>query len=117
MLLIAFVVGSLCGAVGVVLVGRVVGARVITSSRQKGEQLLRDADADAVTRKKQAELDTRNEVAKRREEFERETNTRRDELEETNRTLAKREDSLDRKLDALTAKEKFLDDLDMDMDF
>ena len=62
--------------------------------------------------KKQAELDARNELAKRREEFDRQLDDARAEVKENERRLVKREDNLDRKLDTLTTKERFLDDLD-----
>lgn len=109
-LLVVFAVGAALGAFAIVMLGRMVGTRVISDSKQKAEQVIKDARSEAATVTKQAELDARNEVAKKREAFDREANRRRDELKEADRTLAKREDGMDRKLDTLAAKEKFLDE-------
>jgi len=109
-LLVVFAVGAVLGAFAIVMLGRVVGTRVISDSKQKAEQVIKDARSEAATVTKQTELDARNELAKMREAFDREANQRRDELKEADRTLAKREDGMDRKLDTLTAKEKFLDE-------
>lgn len=110
---IGFAIGGIVvGAVAVIVIGKVVGNQVMGTAKRESEQILSGARNEAQTIKKQIELDTRNEVAKRREDFERETEKSRDELKEAERRLVKREDNLDRKLDVLTTKEKYLDDLD-----
>lgn len=105
------IIGLLAG-IGVTLVlGKVMGNQILTGARRQAGQLVKEAQAEAQTLKKQIELDARNELAQRREAFERETNQARNELKETERRLGKREDNLDRKLDVLTTKERFLEEL------
>jgi len=105
-------IGVVVGIVGVTLLGKVMGSQMIGGARRQAEQVLKEARGEAQTLQKQAELDARNELAKRREKFERETSQARNEIKENERRLTKREDNLDRKLDTLTTKEHYLDDLD-----
>ncbi len=98
-------------AVGVVLaivISRVTGTKAISEAKRQAERLLADTQNEILTLKKQAELDTRNEQAKLRQGFEKETEAVRNEIKESERRVAKREDNLDRKLDMLSTKEKFL---------
>lgn len=104
--------GLVVGAVITILILKVTGNKALGAAKKESENLLKTARNDAETLKKQLELDFRNELAKRREDFEKETDQARNEMKEHERRLSKREDNLDRKLDTLTTKEKFLDDLD-----
>ncbi|GAB4108320.1 MAG: ribonuclease Y [Phycisphaeraceae bacterium] len=104
--------GVLIGVVLTFIVGKVLGLQAIAQSRRQAQDILDKAKNEAETLKKQAELDGLNELAKRREAFEAEINEQRNELKEHERRLTKREDNLDRKLDTLTTKEKYLDELD-----
>ncbi len=103
-------VGAVVGMGVTLLLGRLMGSQVLTNAKRQAEQLLKEARSEAETIKKQVDLDARTELAKRREEFEREAAQARNELKDTERRLAKREDGLDRKLDVLTTKERFLDE-------
>lgn len=105
-------VGLALGAVLFFIIGKLVGIQAIAQSKRQAQDLLDKAQSEAQTVKKQAELDGLNELAKRREAFETEVNDQRNQIKETERRLTKREDNLDRKLDTLTTKEKYLDDLD-----
>lgn len=104
--------GLLVGVIAVILLSRVMGVRMIGDARRQAEQLLSSSRQEAETAGKQIELDARNEIAKRREEFDRQSNSDRNELKDIERRLAKREDNLDRKLDMLTTKTKFLDEFE-----
>ena len=109
---IGLIVGLIVGAAGSVLICKLIGARTIGDARREAEQLKKTAESDAQTLRKQLELDFRNELAQRREAFEKETDKARDELKEHERRLVKREDNLDRKLDVLETKEKYLNEQD-----
>ena len=100
------------GALAVFIIGRANGAKSLNEAKRQAEDLLKHARAEAETLRKQIELDARSDLAQRREEFERESNQTRNELKDIERRLTKREDSLDRKLDTLTTKERYLDDLE-----
>ncbi|MCC7192206.1 MAG: ribonuclease Y [Phycisphaeraceae bacterium] len=104
--------GLVVGAIITVLILKITGNKALGAAKTESENLLKTARNDAEILKKQLELDFRNELAKRREDFEKETDQARNEMKEHERRLSKREDNLDRKLDTLTTKEKFLDDLD-----
>jgi len=97
-------------AVIAVVAARLIAARTVSKARAEADSILSKAESDAQTRAKQIELDARNEQAKLREAFEKESTETRNELKELERRLAKREDNLDRKLDVLATKEKFLED-------
>ena len=110
---IGFAAGGLVvGAVAAIFISKFMGAQTLGNAKKQSDELLSRAKADAQTIQKQIELDARNELAKRREKFESELEGSRNEVKETERRLIKREDNLDRKLDVLTTKEKYLDDLD-----
>ncbi|MDP6060973.1 MAG: ribonuclease Y [Pirellulaceae bacterium] len=103
-------VGLVAGVAATVAVSRLTGARTLNESRREAGRILKDARSEAETLAKQIELDARNELAKLRESFDKQANQQRDELKDLDRRLVKREDSLDRKLDTLAIKEKYLDD-------
>ncbi|MEM9881415.1 MAG: ribonuclease Y [Planctomycetota bacterium] len=102
-------------AVGVgvaLLVTKLVAGGAINAAKRQAEDLLNKARADGETLTKQIELDARTDQAKRRESFDQETEATRNEIAEKDRRLTKREDLLDKKLDTLATKEKYLLDLD-----
>ncbi len=100
------------GAAVAIALGKTLGLKTISQSKRESEDLLKAARSEAETLRKQAELDGRNEIARRREEFDKEMDKEREEIKEQERRLSKREDNLDRKLDTLSTKEKYLDDFD-----
>ena len=110
--LIIGLAGLIVGAAGAALLLKLLGTQTLDQARRQANEIQARAQAEGQTLAKQIELDARNEQAKRREEFDKEVDTARNELKDVERRLAKREDNLDRKLDALTTKEKYLDDLD-----
>lgn len=109
--------GLTVGFAGVVIgvivawgLSKIIGRHAIGDARRQAQQVLKEANGEAETLKKQIELDARNDLAKRREAFEKETNKAHNELKEAERRLVKREDNLDRKLDVLGTKERFLEE-------
>ena len=106
------VVGLVLGAGAALGVAKLLNIQAVLGAKRQSEQILKDARNDAETLRKQIELDARNELAQRREGFEREINDGRNEMREIEHRLTKREDTLDRKLDVLTTKEKYLEDQD-----
>jgi len=105
-------VGLIVGAAAAIGLAKTLGIKTIAQSKRESEGLIKSARGEAETLRKQIELDGRNDIAKRREEFEAEVDKEREGIKEQERRLTKREDNLDRKLDTLTTKEKYLDDLD-----
>ncbi len=110
--IIAGVVGLLVGAAGWFLIARLTGAQTLSNAKKESDRLLENARSEAETLKKKLELDARDELAAKREDFDKEMSAERRKLDEIENRLTKREDNLDRKLDTLTTKEKYLDELD-----
>jgi ribonuclease Y len=111
-IVITAVIALVAGIAATAIFLRFVGYQTLGQARQQAQNILDKARADGQTQQKQLELDARNDQAKRREDFENQINSTRNELKEAERRVAKREDNLDRKLDTLSTKEKYLDDLD-----
>lgn len=105
-------IGLVIGILATAVVVKLMGSAALGKARAEADSLLAKAKAEGDTLAKQIELDARNDLAKRREGFDAEMDEARGELNEKERRLTKREDNLDRKLDVLTTKEKYLDDLD-----
>ena len=94
------------------LVGRMSAAKTLGQAKDEAQRIVREARSEADVLKRQLELDARNEVVKLREAFEKETEDARRKLDEAERRLTKREDNLDQKLEVLSTKEKYLQDID-----
>jgi len=78
-------------------------------AKQQGETIISDAKLQAENITKTAQLESKADAIRRREEFESETAAIRTELRETERHLSKREDNVDRKWESLTVKERNLE--------
>ncbi|MFA9477442.1 ribonuclease Y [Phycisphaerales bacterium AB-hyl4] len=110
--LIGVMIGLAIGAAVALLLARLLGTQTLGQARKQADDLLEKARSDAENLKKKLELDARDEMASKRDAFEKEVEGMRTEIKEQERRVTKREDNLDRKLDTLTTKEKYLDDLD-----
>lgn len=73
------------------------------------ERILKEAQQDGEQMKREMELQAKQDIFRRREEFEAEVRQTRNELRQTERRLEKREDGLDEKDELLSKKERFLD--------
>ncbi len=111
-LALCILVALAIGAAAAYLLVQIIGGRSIQQARQDADRIIEDAKRDGETTRRQMELDAKNELIARREEFERDYQEKRNELKETERRLTTREDTLDRKLDVLATKEKNLEQLE-----
>jgi len=82
----------------------------LASAGRRADTLLSEAEAEAKRVRKEADLEIKEELLRRRQALEREADEARQELKETERRLSKREDNLDRKVDVLAKKESMLDE-------
>ena len=103
------VVGLVIGAVGAILVIRLIGGQAISQAKAEAQRVIENAKREAQTTQKEIELEGQKELVSKREAFEAQTNQVRNELKDTEHRLTKREDNLHRKLDMLATKEKHLD--------
>ena len=107
--LIGVLAGLLIGIPFILWLLKSLGHSTITRAKADADKMRASAEADVKAAVGRAELEAEKAIHQRKEKFEAEANTKRDELRETERRLAKREDLVDRKLESLTAKEENLD--------
>lgn len=82
-----------------------------SANEKKLKQLIEESTRGAEKVKKEAELAAKAELYQRREAFEKETLETRMELKQQERRLGKREDNMERKMELLTKKERYIDTL------
>src|SRR3970040_1959987 len=99
-----------CIALGYFLVILVYRKRQ-SASEKKLKQLIEESARGAEKVKKEAELAAKAELYQRRESFQKETLETRMELKQQERRLGKREDNMERKMELLTKKERYIDTL------
>jgi len=105
------------GAITMFVAGLVAGyfarlavAKAIHRGAEKDrDEMLAEAEREAKRIKQEIELQAKQELIGKREEFEREVQQSKRELRQTERRLEKREDALDEKRDLLAKKEKYLE--------
>jgi len=102
----AGVIGLACGY----LFRWLQGSRAAESMEAKARQLLSDAARDAQAIRREAEIQAKAEVLKAREDFEKTTRAKREELEALEERIAQREANLDRKVALIDKKERALEE-------
>src|SRR5271170_7421543 len=103
-------VGIIVGAIAAGIAQKLMSNSAINRAKLESDQIRNNAQIEAQNKAKEIELAARQEQNKIKDRFERETEKDRNELKTQEARLAKREDTLDRKLDTLSVKEKHLDD-------
>jgi ribonuclease Y len=103
--------GLILGAAGFFLIMKSMANNALAKAKQESEQLKANALGEAQNKAKEIELAARQAEIKKKQDFDREFEAARNEMKNQELRLTKREDTLDRKLDTLSVKEKHLDDL------
>ena len=81
-------------------------------NREKASRnVIKEAKSEAERIVKGADISAREELYKRKERFEKETQDTRQELRQLEKRLSKREDNLERKIDIMTKKEKYIESM------
>jgi ribonucrease Y len=109
---VGIVIGLVVGAGGVLGLLKALGTSTLAKANAEAQRLSATALAEAQNKAKEIELSARQEAMKKKEQFDRETESTRAEIKSHEQRLGKREDTLDRKLDTLSVKEKNLTDLE-----
>ncbi|MCA9407164.1 MAG: ribonuclease Y [Candidatus Omnitrophica bacterium] len=78
----------------------------LREAEEHAKKLLKDASSEAETRKKEVELYGKELVIKMRQDFEKETKERREEVSAIEKRLVQKEENLDKRVDLLEKKEK-----------
>jgi ribonucrease Y len=89
------------------------GRRMLAATKVEAEKVRENARREAETKSKEIALAAAAEQMKIKEQLEREQTAIRRKLEEHESRLAKREDTVDRKLDTLSVKEKRVDEAEV----
>lgn len=80
----------------------------IGSAEEEARRIVADAEAKGETKKKEAMLEAKEDIHRLRQELDKETKDRRNELQRQERRVVQKEENLDRKLDSLEKKEESL---------
>ncbi|MBE6098045.1 MAG: ribonuclease Y [Schwartzia succinivorans] len=80
----------------------------IGSAEEQAKRILEDAEAKGEAKKKEALLEAKEDIHRLRQDLDRDTKDRRNELSRQERRLVQKEENLDRKMDLLEKKEEDL---------
>ncbi len=97
------------------MVRKIIAEAKITNAEELAKKLIADAEKEAETLKKEQLLEAKEEVHRLRNEFEKEARERRNEQQRIERRLIQKEESLDRKIEAIEKKEELLNRRDEDI--
>lgn len=78
----------------------------LREAEEKAKSLLNNAEKETETKKKELELQGKDMMIKLRQDFERETKDRREELNAAEKRIVQKEENLDKRVDLLEKKEK-----------
>ena len=100
------IVVALAGLVIGYIVRSLVGRMQMDSIERQAKARLDDAERDVQTRMKEVDIQLRSEKVKMREEFEKSTKARRQELQDIETRLTQREENMDRKATVIDGREQ-----------
>jgi ribonuclease Y len=110
---IGIVVGLLLGAVVVLLVVRSAAASRAAAAIRTRDELLADAERQAETIRREAQIEAREQAVKLRADLEQDVQDRRARIQKSEERLVAREDELDRKLTELERREQGVADREL----
>ena len=88
----------------------VIGKRSKTSAEVQAKEILERSQKEAEDRKRELELHAKDELYKLREDFEKEAQERRAELQKLEKRLIAKEENIDNKIEIIEKKEKDIAD-------
>lgn len=107
----ALVIGAVVG----IIINGIISGKKIGSAEKEAKKVIEEAYAKAASAKKEALLDSQDQIRRERQDFDREMKDRRSELQrqeqritQKEETLEKKEDSLDKKIEAVDQTKKDL---------
>src|SRR3954453_8720494 len=105
-------IGLVAGAAATYGLLILTGKNIVEQAKTEANQYRETSKIAAESKAREIALAAQEENRKRRDEFNKESQATRQEVKDMEARLAKREDTLDRKLDTLSVKEKNLEDLE-----
>ena len=106
--LLSILIGSAIGYI----VKFITAKSQLNSAENRAEQILREATSEAESKRKELLLEAKSLLIQERENFEKQTNERRIELQRLERRLIQKEEQYDKRLDELEKKERIVKDKD-----
>ena len=106
-LLIGLVIGAAAAAAFFILREKN-AERNIANAEEQARQIINDAIKSGESKKRESLVEAKEEIHRRRSEYEREEKARRAELQKSERRLQQKEENLDRKIDAVEKKSESL---------
>jgi ribonuclease Y len=106
------VIGAALGALACYALLIVTGKNIVQQAKTEANQYKETSKIAAEAKAREIALLAQEEQRKAREQFKQESESTKREIKELEARLTKREDTLDRKLDTLSVKEKHLEDLE-----
>ncbi|MDD6276158.1 MAG: ribonuclease Y [Clostridia bacterium] len=114
--LTVFIIVLIIGIVAALAIGFAVGIAyrkkvaeaTIGSAQQEATRIVNDAISTAESKKKEAVLEAKDEIHRRRSELEKELRDRRSEVQRQERRITQKEESLDKKTEVIEKKEEAL---------
>ncbi len=91
------------------LANRLLTGQTLATAKAQAQQVLDQARSEAATQAEKVRLEVEREALRRKEKFDKEVESVREELRETERRLGKRSDQMDRKEESLQGKEQQLE--------
>ena len=88
---------------------RIIAEKKVKDAETKAKEILEDAKKTAQDRRREVELDIKDQLLHMRQDFEQQTKDRRREIAELEKRLTVKEENLDRRVDLLEKKEKELE--------
>lgn len=104
--------GLLAGFAISYFIGKKLAAAKLSEAEQQSAILIKDAESEAKNIKKERLLEIKEEWHKKRQEFENETQAKRTKVQQLEKQIKQREDSIDGKLETFAKKEKQLQQLE-----
>jgi ribonucrease Y len=107
-LIIGLVIGVAVGAVAVTVALRVLGAPKLTESRRRREEILNEAEREAETMRREAQIEALEQAVKLRADVERELEERSGRITKIEERLLAKEDEIGRRLGEVSQREQRL---------
>jgi len=104
-IILLIIVGVICVYSGYLL-RKVVLERQLKEAQIQAKQIIESAKKEAQNRRREVELEAKDLLFRMRQDFERETRERREELTQLEKRLTQKEENLERRVDLLEKKEK-----------
>ncbi|MDD5435783.1 MAG: ribonuclease Y [Nitrospira sp.] len=107
--IIVFVAIAICATLAGYLLRKQVAEKKVQDAEAKAKYILEQANKEVVDKRREAELESKDLLYRMRQDFEKSTQDRRNEIANSEKRLSQKEENIERRLDLMEKKEKDLD--------